>query len=205
MECPKCHKKLEENAIVCPYCHKVLMLECPNCHNHTDSPICDKCGYTILTKCSKCGRKVSTAQEKCKCGFPTKTSIAYQECETDEFASIIVKFSALKNIRRVLGSQELFTKFYFRLRNLLVAQIKSVEGKIIIYNDTFVINFNKELSFPTSANKAIRLAIKLANAFADLNLKVIKELGTPIKLHLTITKKTAEQLLYDTSIDNNVK
>ena len=205
MECPKCHKNIAENTTVCPHCHKVLTLECPNCHSLSETPVCEKCGYIILTKCSKCGKTVSTSSEKCKCGFPVKTSVAYQECETDEFASIIIKFSALKNIRRVLGSQELFTKFYFRLRNLLTAQIKSVEGKIITYNDTFVINFNKELSFPTSANKAIRLALKLANAFADLNLKVIKELGTPLRLNLTIVKKNSEELLEETSIDNNVK
>ena len=205
MECPKCHKNIAENTTVCPHCHKVLSLECPNCHSLSETPVCEKCGYIILTKCSKCGKTVSTSSEKCKCGFPVKTSVAYQECETDEFASIIIKFSALKNIRRVLGSQELFTKFYFRLRNLLTAQIKSVEGKIITYNDTFVINFNKELSFPTSANKAIRLALKLVNAFADLNLKVIKELGTPLRLNLTIVKKNSEELLEETSIDNNVK
>ena len=205
MECPKCHKNIAENSTVCPHCHKVLSLECPNCHSLSETPICEKCGYIILTKCSKCGKTVSTSSEKCKCGFPVKTSVAYQECETDEFASIIIKFSALKNIRRVLGSQELFTKFYFRLRNLLTAQIKSVEGKIITYNDTFVVNFNKELSFPTSANKAIRLALKLVNAFADLNLKVIKELGTPLRLNLTIVKKSSDELLEETSIDNNVK
>ena len=188
MECPKCHKNIAENSTVCPHCHKVLTLECPNCHSLSETPVCEKCGYIILTKCSKCGKTVSTSSEKCKCGFPVKTSVAYQECETDEFASIIIKFSALKNIRRVLGSQELFTKFYFRLRNLLTAQIKSVEGKIITYNDTFVINFNKELSFPTSANKAIRLALKLVNAFADLNLKVIKELSFSHKLpHVVFT------------------
>ena len=205
MECPKCHRNIAENSTVCPHCHKVLTLECPNCHSLSETPVCEKCGYIILTKCSKCGKIVSTSCKKCKCGFPVKTSIAYQECETDEFASIIIKFSALKNIRRVLGSQELFTKFYFRLRNLLTAQIKSVEGKIITYNDTFVINFNKELSFPTSANKAIRLALKLVNTFADLNLKVIKELGTPLKLNLTIVKKSSDELLEETSIDNNVK
>ena len=205
MECPKCHRNIAENSTVCPHCHKVLTLECLNCHSLSETPVCEKCGYIILTKCSKCGKIVSTSCEKCKCGFPVKTSIAYQECETDEFASIIIKFSALKNIRRVLGSQELFTKFYFRLRNLLTAQIKSVEGKIITYNDTFVINFNKELSFPTSANKAIRLALKLVNTFADLNLKVIKELGTPLKLNLTIVKKSSDELLEETSIDNNVK
>lgn len=205
MECPKCHKNIADNTTVCPHCHKVLTLECPNCHSLSETPICEKCGYIILTKCSKCGKTVSTSSEKCKCGFPVKNSVAYQECETDEFASIIIKFSALKNIRRVLGSQELFTKFYFRLRNLLTAQIKSVEGKIITYNDTFVVNFNKELSFPTSANKAIRLALKLVNAFADLNLKVIKELGTPLRLNLTIVKKSSDELLEETSIDNNVK
>lgn len=205
MECPKCHKNIADNATVCPHCHKVLTLECPNCHSLSDSPVCEKCGYIILTKCSKCGKIISTTKEKCKCGFPIKTSIAYQECETDEFACIIIRFSALKSIRRVLGSQELFTKFYYRLRNLLTAQLKTVEGKIITYNDTFVVNFNKELSFPTSANKAIRFALKLVNAFADLNLKVIKELGTPLKLNLTITKKSSEELLEETSIDNNVK
>ena len=165
MKCPKCHRAISDNATICPYCHKVLALECPNCHSITQNPICENCGYIILTKCNKCGRTVSTTQEKCKCGFPTSSSLAFQECETDEFASVSIKFLALKRIRRVLGSQELFTKFYFRLKNLLTAQLKSVEGRVIIYNDTFVINFNKELSLPTSVNKAVRLAIKIANAF----------------------------------------
>ena len=52
----------------------------------------------------------------------------------------------MTNIRRLLGSQELFTKFFFRLRNLLMAQFKGIDGKIINYNDTFIINMNKELS-----------------------------------------------------------
>ncbi len=205
MECPKCHRAIADNSTVCPHCHKVLALECPNCHSLNQTPLCEKCGYIILTKCSKCGKTVSTAQEKCKCGFPTGSSIAYQECETDEFASMSIKFSALKGIRRVLGSQELFAKFYFRLKNLLTAQLKSVEGKVIIYNDTFVVNFNKELSFPTSVHKAVRLAIKIINAFSDLNMKVIDELGTPLRLNITIVKKQAENLLKENTVENNVK
>ena len=205
MKCPKCHRAISDNATICPYCHKVLALECPNCHSITQNPICENCGYIILTKCNKCGRTVSTTQEKCKCGFPTSSSLAFQECETDEFASVSIKFLALKSIRRVLGSQELFTKFYFRLKNLLTAQLKSVEGRVIIYNDTFVINFNKELSLPTSVNKAVRLAIKIANAFSDLNLRVIDELGTPLRLNIIITKKNAENLLKETNVENNVK
>ena len=205
MECPKCHRAIADNSTICPHCHKVLALECPNCHSLNQNSVCENCGYIILTKCSKCGKTVSTAQEKCKCGFPTASSIAYQECETDEFASMSIKFSALKNIRRVLGSQELFAKFYFRLKNLLTAQLKAIEGKVIIYNDIFVVNFNKELSLPTSVNKAVRLAIKIANAFSDLNLKVIDELATPLRLNITITKKSAENLLKENNIENNVK
>lgn len=205
MKCPKCHKIIAENVTICPHCHKVLALECPNCHSLGESPVCEKCGYIILTKCSKCGKTVSTATQKCKCGFPVTTSIAYQECENDEFAALIVKFSSLKNIRQQLGSQELFTKFFFKLRNLLMAQFKGVEGKIINYNDTFVINMNKELSFPTSSNKAIRLALKIVNAFSDLNARVIEELSTPLKLSITIVKKTSEELLNKTNLDTNVK
>ena len=205
MECPKCHRKIPDNLKVCPHCHKVLELECPNCHNSGTNPVCENCGYIILTKCSKCGKTISSAQEKCKCGFPTNLSIAYTECESDEFASIIIKFSALKNIRRVLASKELFDKFYFRLRNLLISQIKSFDGKIITYNDRFVLNFNKELSFPTSVNKAIRLSIKIVNAFTDLNNRVINELGVPLKLNLTIVKKKAEDLLKENSVESNVK
>lgn len=205
MKCPKCHKTISDNMTVCPYCHKVLALECPNCHSLGETSVCEKCGYIILTKCSKCGKTVSTSAKKCKCGFPVRTSVAYQECETDEFASVIIQFSSLKNIRRLLGSQELFTKFYFKLRNLLMAQFKGVEGKIINYNDTFIVNMNKELSFPTSANKATRLALRIINAFSELNSKVIEELSTPLKLNITIIKKSSEELLDKTTVDTNVK
>ncbi len=205
MKCPKCNKTIPENSTVCSYCHKVLALECPNCHSLTKNAVCEKCGYIILTKCSKCSKTVSTSQNKCKCGFPVSSSLVYQECETDEFAAMIIKFSALKEIRRGLGSQDLFAKFYFRLKNLLTAQLKSVDGRIIIYNDVFVVNFNKELSFPTSANKAVRLAIKILNAFSELNDKILRELGTSLKLNLTIVKKIAENLLTKNDLENNVK
>lgn len=64
---------------------------------------------------------------------------------------------------------------------------------------------NKELSFPTSANKAIRLAIKIINAFSELNANVIEELSTPLKLNITIIKKSSEELLDKTIVDTNVK
>lgn len=206
MECPKCHSVIDDNQTVCPVCHKVLLLECPNCHTLGESSVCAKCGYTILVKCAKCSKINSTETRVCpKCKFPTATSLAYQECETDEFASIAIKFNALKNIRKLLKSQELYSKFYFKLKNLLLAQLKGVEGKFIIYGDVFVVNMNKELSFATSSAKAMRLALKILNAFVDLNTKVYEEFGIPLNLSLTITRKSSDRLQQLELIENNVK
>ncbi|MBR1776480.1 zinc ribbon domain-containing protein [bacterium] len=205
MECPKCHRNISDSATVCPYCHKVLSLVCPNCRTLGHSPVCENCGYIILEKCSKCGRVVSTSSGKCKCGFSVSTSVAYQECESDEFASLSIKFSGLKSIRRVLSSQELYSKFKIRIKNLIVSILKGIEGRIIVYGDTYVVNFNKELSFATSVDKAVRLALKVINSFASINLKSIEELGTPLKLSVTIVKKNAEDLLKNITLDNNVK
>ncbi len=206
MECPKCHTKLDDNQTVCPKCHKVLYLECPNCHSLSESPVCEKCGYAIVVKCSKCGKINPVTKELCsKCKFPVKTSLAYQECETDDFASISIKFGSLKNIRRLLKSQELYSKFYFKLKNLLYAQLKGVECNFITYGDTFVINMCKELSFATSSNKAVRLAVKIVNAFSELNNNIIEQLNCPLNLTLTIVKKSAESLQDLTVYENNVK
>ena len=206
MECPKCHAKLNDNQTVCPRCHKVLFLECPNCHNLSETPVCEKCGYTIVVKCSKCGKINPLTKSACsKCGFPVRTSLAYQECETDEFASIAVKFGSLKNIRRLLKSQEMYSKFFYRLKNLLLAQIKGLDCKLLIYDNIFVINLSKELSFATSSNKAVRLGLKIVNAFSELNNNIRESLGTPLNLTLTIVKKSAEQLQELTVQDNNVK
>lgn len=206
MECPKCHSVLDDNQTVCPVCHKVLLLECPNCHTLGESSVCSKCGYTILVKCAKCSKINSVETKHCsKCKFPTATSLAYQECETDEFASVIIKFNALRKIRKLLKSQELYSKFFFKLKNLLLAQLKGVECKFIIYGDVFVVNMNKELSFATSSAKAVRLALKILNAFVDSNTKILEELGTPLDLSLTIVKKSSEKLQELELVENNVK
>lgn len=206
MECPKCRNVVNDNQLVCPHCQKVLQLECPNCHTLNESGICSHCGYSILVKCAKCSKINHTKDELClKCKFPIKTSLAYQECETDEFAAIVVSYGSLKNIRRLLKSQELYSKFFHKLKNLLYAQINGVECKLITYGDTFVINFNKELSLATSSNKAVRLALKIANAFVLLNSKVLEEFSVPLNLNLSIIKKNAEELQNLTVYSSNVK
>ena len=205
MKCPKCHRIISDNAMVCQYCHKVLALTCPNCKTVSHSAVCEKCGYIILEKCSKCGKLVPTTSKKCKCGFDTSTSIAYNECEIDDFASVIIKFSALKNIRRILGSQELYSKFILKLKNLLSAQIKGCNAHVILYGNSYHINFNRELSFQTSVNKAVRLGLKIVTAFSSINSKLIEQFNSPLKLTITIIRKNAEELLVNKSIDSNVK
>lgn len=206
MECPKCHTTVDDNQKICPKCKKVLLLECPNCHTLGESSICSKCGYTILVKCSKCSKITPFEKEKCaKCKFPLATSLAYQECETDEFASLAIEFGSLKRIRRLLKSQDLYVKFLYKIKNLLQAQLKGLECKIINYNDVYEINFNKELSLATSSNKALRLALKIINAFVDTNAKIIEEFSLPLNLCITVYKKTAENLQKPMDFETNVK
>ena len=195
MKCPKCKSEIDEKQPICPVCHKVLLLECPNCHSYSETSVCDTCGYSILVKCSKCKTTIPYKKEKCpKCGFSTAISLGYQECESDEYASIIVQFGALKKIRQNLKSRDLYAKFLNKLKNLILAQLRGVECKLIIYDNVFVINMNKELSFSTSSNKATRLALKILNSFTKLNLNVIEEFSTPLNLTLTIIKKNLEEL-----------
>lgn len=206
MKCPKCKSEIDEKQPICPVCHKVLLLECPNCHSYSETSVCDTCGYSILVKCSKCKTTIPYKKEKCpKCGFSTAISLGYQECESDEYASIIVQFGALKKIRQNLKSRDLYAKFLNKLKNLILAQLRGVECKLIIYDNVFVININKELSFSTSSNKATRLALKILNSFTKLNLNVIEEFSTPLNLTLTIIKKNLEELQNLTKIETNVK
>jgi len=206
MECPKCHSIVDDSQKICPHCNKVLLLECPNCHSLSESAVCSKCGYTILVKCAKCSKINPFDKAFCtKCGFSISTSLAYQECETDEFASVVIRFNSLKRIRKLLKSQELYVKFLYKIKNLLQAQIKGLDCKIINFDDIYEINFNKELSLATSANKAVRLAIKIVNAFIELNSKLMEELSIPINLNLSICKKRAENLQNLSLKENNVK
>jgi len=206
MECPKCHSQVADNLAVCPTCKKVLQLECPNCHALGQSSTCEKCGYTILVKCSKCSRTNPLEKVNCtKCGFPLKTSLAYQECESDDFAGLVVSINNLKALRKALKSNEMYTKFLLKIKNLLMAQLKNQEGKIITFGNSYVINMNKELSFPTSAHKAVRLAIKIINSYTSINSKLLKNLGIPLGLKISIIKKNAEELLDFTPYETNVK
>lgn len=206
MQCPKCHSTINENDKFCPKCHKVLLLECPNCGALGESSVCEECGYSILVKCSKCSKINPTSNEKCaSCGFPIATSIAYQECETDEFVAVVIEFENLKKIRKQLKSKALYSKFYNKLKNLLMTQVKKIEGKFIIYDDLFVLNFNKELSFVTASEKATRFALKILNIYTELNINVQKNFSLNLGLTVRLIKKNSDELLKKPTIVNNIK
>jgi len=206
IECPKCQSVVSDDAKICPVCKKVLKLECPNCHSFSDTAVCSNCGYDILVKCSKCSNLNLVTRDNCsKCGFSVKASLAYQECESDEYAAIVIKFNTLKQIKRHLRSKDLYSKFWYKIKNLLFAQIKNVDCKVIAYDSTFVINLSKELSLATSSDKAIRLAIKIVNAFVDLNVKIKEQMGYNIGLTLTLVKKVAEDINVLPDYKANVK
>lgn len=201
MECPKCHKTISDDSVVCPHCHKVLALTCPNCKNQSKTQVCDKCGHIILTKCNKCGNTISTSSKSCpKCGFPTSKSIAYQECEIDEFASLIIDVKVSKNDKYKLDSD-----FFFKLKNLLSSYLNKAEGCKIFANGTYFVNMNQELSLQTSAYKAVKLAIRIANGFSALSNKLKEEFKIPLSLNITVIKKYAENLLLQERFDNNVQ
>ena len=77
MECPKCGLEIDDKAMVCPNCKKVLKLACPVCKTINESNTCRKCGYVIITKCHNCGKINQTFNKKCKkCGFDTEKTFA---------------------------------------------------------------------------------------------------------------------------------
>lgn len=206
MHCPKCKTEVDDNISICPTCKKVLQVECPNCHALGQSAVCEECGYTVLVKCSKCSRINPIEKVNCsKCGFSLATSLAYQECENDDFAAIVITFENLKNIKKSLKKQSAYEKFLLKVEKIIMAQLKNVEVRTITYKNSYVVNFNKELSLATSSNKAVRLALKIINAFVDLNMKLWNNLENPLGLKLRLVKKESTELLDYPKYKVNVK
>ena len=137
MKCPKCHSDIAENTTICPHCHKVLSIVCPNCRTLGHSAVCKNCGYIVLEKCPKCGKYTTTTKDKCSCGLKMNFAVAYQDCESDEFASINIKFNTLKEIRTRLKTKEVFKKFVHGIA------ITLEEGKDIIADATHLNMFSR--------------------------------------------------------------
>ena len=145
MECPKCGLEIDDKAIVCPNCKKVLKLVCPICKTINDSNTCKKCGYVIVTKCHNCGKINPTANKKCtKCKFPLEKSVILNESNTDDFVMLTIDFPNLSEMKDLLGSVKLYNKFKVNLDKVILDYTKSIRLRRQIIDKTYVIGFDKD-------------------------------------------------------------
>ena len=173
MKCPKCNQIIDDDALTCPSCKKVLKLTCPNCKTINTKNTCKKCGFVIVTKCYKCGKINQTSQGKCsKCGFSTYTSASINSSNIDAFACITIEFPNISDIKIALGSTKLYEKFKINLDNLIFNYTNSIDLTREIIDNIYVIRFNKDHSFAESANHAIKSAIEIQNLVTELNFKL---------------------------------
>ncbi len=195
MECPKCGKEVSDDAKVCPHCKKVLKLVCPKCETANPTPVCTKCGFTILSKCEKCGAITPTIKGVCsKCGFSTYASIAMASSNIDQFACVTVDFTNLDDIREVMGSKRLIEKFNNNLDSMIVNFCNDHEIRREIIDGTYVLKFNKNDSFNESALEAMSAAIDLSKNIIFMNFKLQKAKSISLECKMAILKRDVNTL-----------
>ncbi|MBQ2610829.1 hypothetical protein IJF81_00395, partial [bacterium] len=190
MECPKCGYEIDEKALVCPNCKKVLKLICPVCKTVNSSNTCKRCGYVIITKCNKCGKINQTANKKCKkCGFSTEESVILNEANTDDFAMLVLNFPNIDNIRKVLGSNQLFNRFKGNLDTIINEICKNKKVRRQLYKGTYVIRFDKDYSFKSSVENSIKTSIELFNRILTMNAKLSVRKNSYVKCNAFLLKR----------------
>ena len=191
MICPKCKKVIDDKSTVCPHCKKVLALACPRCGSLSESSTCNNCGYVILSKCSNCGTLNPTIKKICsKCGESTIVSAAKRLTENEKFSALTLNCSNITKLTRTLGNKKLVTKFLFKLKNMLSNFAKEEKAYFIMYTENiFILNFSNEISEFTSAQKAMKAAIKLINILCNLNRTLKKELMFTLEARITVEEK----------------
>ena len=190
MECPKCGYEIDEKALVCPNCKKVLKLICPVCKTVNSSNTCKRCGYVIITKCHNCGKINQTANKKCKkCGFSTEESVILNEANTDDFAMLVLNFPNIDNIRKVLGSNQLFNRFKGNLDTIINEICKNKKVRRQLYKGTYVIRFDKDYSFKSSVENSIKTSIELFNRILTMNAKLSVRKNSYVKCNAFLVKR----------------
>lgn len=205
MECPKCGFEIDDNAMFCPNCKKVLKLACPICKTINDTNTCKKCGYVIISKCHKCGKVNQTFSKKCKkCGFSMEKSVIMNESNCDDFAMLTIDFPNLDEMKVLLGSAKLLNKFKINLDNLILKYTKSKGLRRQIINKTCVIRCNRDYTFNSSVNTAIQTAVDLLNLIAELNCKLTKKKNATIRCNMFLLKRNIESDPYNITSGLNI-
>ena len=148
MECPKCGLEIEDSAVVCPNCKKVLKLVCPICKTVNELNTCKKCGYVMVTKCNNCGKIAPTESKLCsKCKFSLEKSVILNESNTDDFVMMTIDFPNLTEVKNLLGTAKLYNKFKINLDKVITDYAKKAGLRRQIIDKTYVI-INSDLPLP---------------------------------------------------------
>ena len=205
MECPKCGLEIDDKALVCPNCKKVLKLVCPICKTVNTTNVCKKCGYVIITKCHKCGKVNQTAVKKCKkCGFDTEKSVILNEANTDEFVLMTIDFPNMDQMKSLLGSAKLYNKFKINLDKIILDYTKSVGLRRQIVNSTYLIRCDKDYTFKVSSETAIKTAVELLNRITAMNCKLTKKKNATIRTNIFLLKRSISDAPYDYQSGMNI-
>lgn len=205
MECPKCGIEIDDKAMVCPNCKKVLKLSCPICRTINDTNTCKKCGYVIISKCAKCGKVNQTISKKCKkCGFDTEKSVIKNESNTDDFVMITIDFPNLEDMKKYLGSAKLYNKFKVNLDKIILDNAKAIGLRRQLAGKTYVIRCNRDYTFNTSVSTAVKLVIVLLNSITAMNCKLTKKKNASIKCKVCLLKRNVDDEPNNYSTDYNI-
>lgn len=193
MECPKCGLEIDDKAMVCPNCKKVLKLACPICKTINTNNTCKKCGYVIITKCHNCGKINQTIGKKCKkCGFDTEKSVIMNESNTDDFVMLTIDFPNMDEMKTHLGSAKLLNKFKVNLDKIIADYTKSIGLRCQLIGKTYVIRCDKDYTFSSSAATAVKTAIELLNRITAMNCKLSQKKNASIRCNMFLLKRSID-------------
>lgn len=193
MECPKCGLEIDDKAMVCPNCKKVLKLACPICKTINTNNTCKKCGYVIITKCHNCGKINQTITKKCKkCGFDTEKSVVMNESNTDDFVMLTIDFPNMDEMKTHLGSAKLLNKFKVNLDKIIADYTKSIGLRRQLIGKTYVIRCDKDYTFSSSAATAVKTAIELLNRITAMNCKLSQKKNASVRCNMFLLKRSID-------------
>lgn len=205
MECPKCGFEVDDKAMVCPNCKKVLKLVCPSCKTVNKSNTCKKCGYVIITKCHKCGKINPTEKKKCvKCGFSLLDSVILNESNLDDYTCLTIDFPNMDEMKIHLGSSKLLNKFKVNLDNIILNTVKEMSIRRQIVGDKYVLRFNKDYTFSSSAHNAMTAVITIATEITKLNYKLTNKKNASVRCNMMLLKRNVKNAQNDHKTEFNI-
>ena len=192
MECPKCGYEVDDKAMTCPNCKKVLKLICPICRTVNESNTCKKCGFPIITKCNSCGKVNQTINKKCaKCGFSTEQSAILNDANTDIYAMMILELPNLDDIKNYIGTK-LMSKFKSNIDKVIKDVAKKSKIKCRIYDKAYIFRFTKDYTFSSSVVSAMNTALQIIQEITKLNCKLQHKKNATIRCNVTLVKRETE-------------